>query len=123
MLEDYLMELELRGQSKNTIRNYGYTLSNFFDYTNKDPKDITEQDIKRYMIYLKNDKNATNRTIHRHLNALRSFFRYQNIDIADKVMLPKLSKPLPKFLTKEEIKILLEKPNKLRDKCLIRLLY
>ncbi|MCC7573075.1 MAG: tyrosine-type recombinase/integrase [Candidatus Methanofastidiosum sp.] len=123
MLEEYLMELELRGQSKNTIRNYGYTLSNFFDYTNKNSKDITEQDIKRYMIYLKNDKNATNRTIHRHLNALRSFFRYQNIDIADKVMLPKLSKPLPKFLTKGEIRLLLEKPDKLRDKCLIRLLY
>jgi integrase/recombinase XerD len=123
MLEDYLMELELRGQSKNTIRNYGYTLSSFFDYIHKNPKDVTEQDIKRYMIYLKNDKNATNRTIHRHLNALRSFFRYQNIDIADKVMLPKLSKPLPKFLTKEEIKILLEKPDRLRDKCLIRLLY
>ncbi len=123
MLEDYLMELELRGQSKNTIRNYSYTLSNFLNFINKNPKDITEQDIKRYMIYLKNDKNATNKTIHRHLNALRSYFRYQNIDVADKVMLPKLSKPLPKFLTKEEIGILLEKPEKIRDKCLIRLLY
>jgi len=123
MFEDYLMELELRGQSKNTIRNYGYTLSNFFDFTNKNPESVSELDIKRYMIHLKNEKNATNRTIHRHLNALRSYFRYQNIDIADKVMLPKLSKPLPKFLTKEEIKILLEEPGKLRDKCLIRLLY
>ena len=92
MFEDYLMELELRGQSKNTIRNYGYTLSNFFDFTDKKPESVTESDIKRYMIHLKNEKNATNRTIHRHLNALRSYFRYQNIDIADKVMLPKLSK-------------------------------
>lgn len=123
MIEDYLMELELRGQSKNTIRNYRYTISNFLEFTDKSPESINEQDIKRYMIYLKNQKNATNRTIHRHLNALRSFFRYQNIDIADKVQLPKLSKPLPKFLTREEIKILLEKTDRLRDKCLIRLLY
>lgn len=123
MIEDYLMELELRGQSKNTIRNYSYTISNFLEFTDKSPENINEQDIKRYMIYLKNQKNATNRTIHRHLNALRSFFRYQNIDIADKVQLPKLSKPLPKFLTREEIKILLEKTDRLRDKCLIRLLY
>ncbi len=123
MIEDYLMELELRGQSKNTIRNYSYTISNFLEFTDKSPENINEQDIKRYMIYLKNQKNATNRTIHRHLNALRSFFRYQNIDIADKVQLPKLSKPLPKFLTREEIKSLLEKTDRLRDKCLIRLLY
>lgn len=123
MFEEYLMDLELRGQSKNTIRNYGYTLSNFFDYIEKNPESVTETDIKRYMLYLKNEKNATNRTIHRHLNALRSFFRYQNISIADKVMLPKLSKPLPKFLTKEEMTLLLETPNKLRDKCIIRLLY
>jgi integrase/recombinase XerD len=123
MIEDYLMELELRGQSKNTIRNYRYTISNFLKFTNKSPENINEQDIKRYMIHLKNQKNATNRTIHRHLNALRSFFRYQNIDIADKIQLPKLSKPLPKFLTREEIKILLEKTDRLRDKCLIRLLY
>ncbi len=123
MLEDYLMELELRGHSKNTIRNYGYSLSNFFDYTNRKPELVTESDIKRYMIHLKNEKNATNRTVHRHLNALRSFFRYKDNDIADKIMLPKLSKPLPKFLTKEEISILLEKPPKLRDKCIIRLLY
>lgn len=123
MLEDYMMELELRGQSKNTIRNYGYSLSNFFGFSKKSPEDVTETDIKRYMIFLKNEKNATNRTIHRHLNALRSFFRYQNNDIADRVMLPKLSKPLPKFLTKEEITTLLDKPSRLRDKCLIRLLY
>lgn len=123
MFEDYLMDLELRGQSKNTIRNYGYTLHNFFDFIQKSPESVTETDIKRYMIYLKNEKNATNRTIHRHLNALRSFFRYQDIPIADKVMLPKLSKPLPKFLTKEEMALLLEAPNKLRDKCIIRILY
>ncbi|NMC59198.1 MAG: tyrosine-type recombinase/integrase [Candidatus Methanofastidiosa archaeon] len=123
MFEDYLMDLELRGQSKNTIRNYGYTLHNFFDFIQKGPESVTETDIKRYMIYLKNEKNATNRTIHRHLNALRSFFRYQDIPIADKVMLPKLSKPLPKFLTKEEMALLLEAPNKLRDKCIIRILY
>ncbi|KYC54329.1 MAG: putative tyrosine recombinase XerC-like protein [Candidatus Methanofastidiosum methylothiophilum] len=117
------MELELRGQSKNTIRNYSYTLSNFFDFIGKNPESVTESDIKRYMIYLKNEKNATNRTIHRHLNALRSFFRYQNLSIADKVMLPKLSKPLPKFLTKEEMALLLGAPDKLRDKCIIRILY
>lgn len=123
MFEEYLMDLELRGQSKNTIRNYNYTLSNFFDFIGKNPESVTELDIKSYMIYLKNEKNATNRTIHRHLNALRSFFRYQNLSIADKVMLPKLSKPLPKFLTKEEMALLIETPNKLRDKCIIRILY
>ena len=49
MIEDYLMELELRGQSKNTIRNYRYTISNFLKFTNKSPENINEQDIKRYM--------------------------------------------------------------------------
>lgn len=121
--ENFKTEIKLRGYSSNTLENYVYTIDNFLKFTKKTPQDITEIDIKNYLVYLQQGKNATNTTIHRHLNAIKSFFRINNNTTADNIKLPKIAKKLPEFLSIEETQKLLTSIGNTRDRTIIQLLY
>ncbi|MBW6462187.1 MAG: tyrosine-type recombinase/integrase [DPANN group archaeon] len=121
--ENFKTEIKLRGYSHNTLESYVYTIDNFLKFTKKSPQDITETDIKNYLVYLQQGKNATNTTIHRHLNAIKSFFRITKNIVADNIKLPKVSQKLPGFLTIEETQKLLTSIENLRDRAIIQLLY
>ncbi len=122
-VENFKAEINLRGYSKNTLKNYTYTIEKFLDFINKDPKEIEESDIKRYLIHIQQGNNATNRTIHRHLNAIKTFFKINKSRVAEEIKLPKTSKRLPKFLTIEDIERLLGSIKNKRDKAIIQILY
>lgn len=122
-LENFKREIKLRGYSDNTLENYIYTIENFLKFIQKHPKEISETDIKNYLVYLQQGKNATNSTIHRHLNAIKSFFRINNNTVADNIKLPKIAKKLPGFLSIEETQKLLTSIENIRDRTIIQLLY
>lgn len=121
--ENFRTEINIRGYSKNTLKNYIYTINSFFSFTNKTPAEITETDIKNYLIHLKQGKNAENTTIHRHLNAIKNFFKTNKNNVADNIKLPKTSKKLPRFLTIEETQKLLSSTENPRNRAIIQLLY
>ena len=122
-IDNFKTEINLRGYSKNTLDSYIYTIQCFMDFTKKTPKDMTEDDIKRYLVYLQQGKGATSTTIHRHLNAIRSFLRISKSNAAENIKLPKISKKLPEFLSVEETKRLLSSIENVRDRSIIQLLY
>ena len=117
--------------SKNTIQTYHYTLLEFEKIMKKDLKKINETDISKYIQILQAKDNP--KTINHHLNVLTSFYNFllieklvnknpiQNIDRL------KTTKKLPKVLTKEEVKKVLEvdltTPFSYRDKAMLELMY
>ncbi len=122
-VQSFITDLALRGYSKHTIKAYRLTCERALAFSKKHFKKVTTQDLKEFLLFLQREKNCSLRTIHRHINALRTFYRLFEMDIADKIQLPKVEKALPTFLNFGEIDTLLNSIFNKRDLALVRLLY
>lgn len=72
--KEYLYEND---KSKNTINAYANDLKDFFNFYNKDIKDISKEDIKEYTNYLLN-KELSIKTINRKLVSLHQYIEFLN---------------------------------------------
>lgn len=116
-------ELKIRGFSKETIKVYLYYNIKFLDFTNKSPKNICNEDIKKYLEYLV-DKNVSKSTLSLVINSLK--FYYKNIlkrrffyDIKH----PKKESKLPVVLSRREIKDILSSISNRKHKLILALIY
>ncbi|MCC5833333.1 MAG: tyrosine recombinase XerC [Opitutales bacterium] len=117
------MEAERR-LSPRTVRNYRQALVALLTYVRHDGRysgpleAIPERSLRSYLIDAQRS-GVARRTLHLHLSAARSFFRYliQQGWVSSNPMLgikaPRFAKPLPKFLTEQEMERFLEGPMKL----------
>lgn len=116
------MESERR-VSNYTVRNYGQALRRFADYLRGngwqgDWSSVRPPQARGYLI--ESQRDLSRRTVHNHFSALRTFFQWrrqrgaENNPLAGLTM-PKLDKPLPKFLTEKQMKTLLDGPMRLLD--------
>ena len=134
-IEDYLNYILLEKRlSNNTYESYAFDLDCFKNYFNgKNVDNIHENDIVKYLEYLKEEKKLTPRSIERHLTTLRGFFKYLvkteilKYDITKNIDNLKIGKHLPSTLTKEEIELLmdifLDNPFNYRTKAMLELMY
>ncbi len=123
-------------KSPNSIKEYNYDLTNFFKYMKKefkltDEKDnknikiddltindvnrITTDNISKYISYLATDRKCVATTRARKLSTIKIFFKYMykkkkliDSNPAQDIEHPKIGKRLPKYLTLDESKKLLE---------------
>ena len=96
-----------RGASANTLEAYGRDVEEFLTYCGGLAlKEISRDDVGDFVQYL----GRSPKTVARKLSAVREFFKflYTEKDIKDNpaadVLTPKQEKPLPKFLSEDEIK-------------------
>ena len=116
-------ELRIRGFSPKTIKSYVLYNKLFLQFTDKSPKLVTNDDIRQYLISLK-DKDCANSTLNVALNALKFYYRqilkrkfFFDIKGAKK------TNYLPTILSKEEIERMLEKTTNPKHNFLISLMY
>ena len=122
-VQSFITDLALRGYSRHTVKAYRITVERALSHSGKHFRKVTTQDLKSFLLYLQREKECSLRTIHRHINALRTFYRLFEMDIADKIQLPKVEKALPTFLNFGEIESLLQSIFNRRDLAIVRLLY
>ena len=122
ILEKFTMYLEQKGYSNHTIKNYELTIVRFLSAIKKGIDEITENDLNKFFEILK-DSGCTHSTVYSYLSVLKSFFDFIKNPLKEKVILPKIEKKLPVFLTKEEVFQLFDSITNERDLCIIRLLY
>lgn len=126
-IDDYLTRLEIDGRSENTIKNYRFHLKAFLNYTQNHPlthKNCNEL-LEEYKLHLKRDKNYSNSSLKTTTVIIKIFLNDQEIDCHN-VRVPKTNKKLPKYLSRDDVKKLLNAPSGIyetRDKALISLLY
>ena len=122
--------------SDNTLQSYRRDILQFERYLNDEKinyTEITEENIEKYMEYLKNVGKKTS-TISRSLATIRSFYQYliKNKKIetnpTSKISSPKIEKRVPSVLTSEEVELLLDQPNEvdlkgIRDKAMLEFAY
>lgn len=107
MIEDYLIELEIRNYSKNTIKTYRSIIINFHKFL-KGEEDLYDERLvlrafKRYIRHLKREKNVSQNYIYLVTVVVKKFFEFGGIDVLKDVQTPKRTKSLPKSLNENEI--------------------
>ena len=122
MLEDLETELKLRGFSQQTVKAYLFWNQKFLEFTKKNPEEIVEDDIKKF-IAEKISKDFAAKSLVLIKAALK--FYYDGILKKNIVNIetPKISRKLPVVLTKEEVKKLIDATENKKHKIMIKLLY
>lgn len=117
-------ELKLRGFSQRTVGNYVFHVKKFFDFIKKEPKEATEDDIKKFMAYLMSELKYKAASINLALCALRFFFdNIIEMQLFTKIKSMKAEKKLPTVLTKDEVKRLIEAAENPKHKLMIEFMY
>lgn len=110
-----MMQAE-RGSSSNTIAAYQRDLTHFKMYleeTHQDMLTLNGEHLRGYLTYLR-AKKISPRTQGRRLSAIREFYRFAYSEgwikenPTDYVEMPKMPHALPKYLTEEEVKELID---------------
>ena len=145
-LDAYLEHLEFqRRLSKNTVRNYRKAVLIFVEYLSSEGQwkgtfePFSKTIIRSFLI--EQQRRVSRRTIHNYVSGLRNFYTYlRRQSVCDlnpfaNIILPKLERKLPEFLTEQQMVDLLEAPAKMfkeerisqfdayRDNLIMELLY
>jgi integrase/recombinase XerC/integrase/recombinase XerD len=133
-LTAYDRDLRARGAAERTRKAYGVDLGQFVEWAGeRAPGDIRHRDVRRYAAGLSSD-GAAPATVARKLAAVRGLFdflvRTERVgqNPADLVSSPKCEEKLPRVLTVEQVRELLEQipartPLELRDRAMLELAY
>jgi integrase/recombinase XerD len=132
-IEDFLNFIKFeRGYSENTISSYKRDLLHFKSHIDKmhitSISSITRTVVSAFLTSLVG-MGLEASSVERHISTVKSFFAYliregvvKSNPTAD-IKLPKKAKRLPKALTMNEAKLLVEMPKSARDKAIMELLY
>jgi len=119
------MDMELKGYSPRTIKNYIGHVSNFAKYYNKSPELLREKEIREYLHYCIMEKKLSEGTVN-YINAGLKFFytktlnRYWNMDKLFRIKEPRR---LPAVLSPEEVKSIFDATENLKHKTILMTIY
>jgi len=124
-IEKMIKDLELRGRSKATIKNMVWIMKSYSRFYNQSPEILGEKEIIQYLDYCINERKLCRGTVN-YINSTLKFFYVVTLEGTwSDLRVPKLryDKKLPQYLTKEEVKLLLESITYLKHKAIISTLY
>ncbi|MCH7850469.1 MAG: tyrosine-type recombinase/integrase [Nanoarchaeota archaeon] len=116
------VELKISKNSKYTIRNYLKANEDLLNYINKEPKEMTTDDVKLYLSENLSDKAATSTILF--LAAIK--YAWNSIlksEITSTIKRPRKESRLPQVLSKDEIKKLLRALKTEKSKLMVSLMY
>ena len=121
--------LELRDLTENTKKSYNSFLMQYFYYIDstlgKIPENVTHEEIRVYLIYLKNIRKLAATSINAHNSQLRTFYAYVINKPLDKFLVPfmKTTRKLPIIYSKSKILNFIDTLDRIRHKAIVALLY
>lgn len=123
--ENFLLKLELKKYAINTARTYVAMFEKFINHYPDTPlQSIDEQMIHAYLQKLTQEHKSSS-YLNQMVNAIKFYYevvegmpnRFYEIDR------PRKSHPLPKVLSKEEVKSLITHTNNIKHRCIVSILY
>lgn len=121
-----LEELQRRNYSPETTRSYIHAVKQFAEYFGKSPQELGAEEIRRFQLYLLNEKKFVASTVKIRISALRFLYRkvLKRRDLSfDDLPYPKKPKKLPVVLSPEEVARLIQATSNLLHRTVLLLLY
>ena len=116
-------ELRLRGFAHKTIKTYLYQNQLFLNHVQKNPLEVTEDNIKEYLGYLLAERKMTGSS----LALIKAALKFYYDDVLNKHLInfktPKVVRALPDVLNKEEMKQLFAAATHTKSRLLLKILY
>ncbi|MBM4137401.1 MAG: integrase [Nitrospira sp.] len=121
---DLRRELVSRKYSYKTVKGYLYYNRDFLNFTNKIYSDINDNDIKDYLLYLVEEKEAATSTLNQAINALKFYYGTMlKKKFLYEIKRPRKDKKLPVVLSKEEAAKILSSVENIKHKAILMLVY
>jgi site-specific recombinase XerD len=125
ILERTTIDLKLAGYSPRTVEAYSYHVKNFINYFDKEPKLISEDEIKRYFLFLKYKKKPCGSATAQAISGIKFMFEKtldRDFKVFGIVKNPR-GKKLPVILTRQEVRDVIRRIRVLRHKACATLIY
>jgi len=121
-----LEELQRRNRSSATIDAYISAVRDFAKYFHTAPEKMGAEDVRRYQLYLLNEKKLAPNTVKVRMSALRFLYKKtlkrRDLDIDDLPM-PKAPVRLPAVLSPEQVARMIEAASNLKHRAILMTLY
>lgn len=121
-----LEELQRRNYSSATIRSYLLAVTQFAGYFAKSPDQLGAEELRRYQLYMLNEKKLAPGTVEIRMSALRFFYKktLKRHDLSfEDLPFPKTPMKLPTVLSPEEVARLIEAASNLMHRTILMILY
>ncbi len=120
-----LDDLKVKNYAATTINSYIYHVASYAKHFNKSPARLNSEDIKSYLLFLRQEKQLSSSSINVSACAIGFLYRvtlgYNKENIT--IPLPKMEKKLPVILSPEEVSHVLDQIVSLRDQAIFMTLY
>ncbi len=120
-IEKLTERCKLRGFSLQTIKSYSYHVSDFLDFLDKSRHNPNKEGVKSYLL----SQNSSRNTLRLKHMSIRFFFKEvlnKPLNLEEIPMMKK-EKKLPKVISKEKIKQIIDSCENLKHKLIIKFLY
>jgi integrase/recombinase XerD len=107
-LKDFEIHMLTNKRSPRTIKTYLGQVALMLQWINKPVREITSEDLEKYKTYMSIEKEYSKASMYIHIKAIQAFFLFLEMNIAEKMVPPKRSASLPKYLSEEEMARLFE---------------
>lgn len=128
-IEHFNQMISLRGLTDHTLKSYTSYLNCYLHYLltslNKQPEDVSWDELRHYILFLKDVKHLNPRSINAHISQLRFFYLYVLHKSWDRYQLPflKFDTFLPEILSQEEVRFFIDTMENLKHKAILSILY
>ena len=124
--EEFIKTMKLKDYSNRTIKTYGSMLKLFMNYYENQPlDDLSDEDIREYLLYLVDEKKVSQSYQNQAINAIK--FYYEQVKGRETrtyyLQRPKHEIRLPSVLSEEEVLRLLKQVDNLKHKTALSLIY
>ncbi len=118
-------DLVLRGLAPRTQQNYVRCVRTFLAYCNRPVEQLNEKDIRRFLLYLIQEKKFAAKTINLHGSAIRFLFAVTLDRTLNYLQVPRMKnqKKLPILLSRAEVFSLFEHCPNLKHKAMLMVIY
>jgi site-specific recombinase XerD len=125
ILQKLVKDLEMRGRSIDTIRDYTSKVRLYQDYYDKASDQMGETEINEYLYYLLTEKHNNPSSVNTYNSALRFVYGVTLDRVLNYKKLPRLkqTRRIPQLFTKEEIRKIIDSADALSHKAMLMLAY
>ncbi len=123
--EQMLTDLQLKGITPGVQKKYLREVSNLAKYFGKSPEELGEQEVKKYLVHLLEERKLSRGTYRNYVSGIKFLYKttLNREEVVEKIRYPKDKKTLPSVFDLSEVKALLSAVENLKHRAILTIMY